>query len=414
MVFQILDGNTFSLMAFAIIMMTLLVSPLINAIYKPKFRFMQSQRRTIQKLRFDAEFRVVACVHNARQATGIIRLLEATNPTRVSPLYVFALHLVELTRQGIALIAAQLEHTSTPAGSLSKTQEKLESITKAFQEFVEEYNAVRFEATSAVSSYATIHEDIYSITDDKRATLILLPFHKELDSEGAPEVTNNVYRDINQNVLQKPPCSVGIFVDHGLKSLLQTRLHILMIFIGGPDDREALALAWRMAGHPGIHLSVVRILLPNEAIEDQETTFGGDANSLLSTVMDSVTQNEMDDEYIFSFKHKALNNNESIVYSEKVVHTNTGEEIPLLLSELDKGDYDLYIVGQGSGRNSSALLRLLEWCDNPELGVIGDIVASTSFGTRSSLLVVQQYEPGARSNTRHCKQIPIKKDDPSF
>ncbi|MCI33331.1 cation/H(+) antiporter 15-like, partial [Trifolium medium] len=38
-------------------------------------------------------------------------------------------------------------------------------------------------------------------------------------------------------------------------------MRILMIFIGGPDDREALAIAWRMSKHPWTRLTMVRILL---------------------------------------------------------------------------------------------------------------------------------------------------------
>ena len=37
------------------------------------------------------------------------------------------------------------------------------------------------------------------------------------------------------------------------------------------------------------------------------------------------------------------------------------------------------------------LSELMQWADCPELGVIGDIVASNSFGSSSSVLVVQQY-----------------------
>ncbi|KAJ1432325.1 Sodium/solute symporter superfamily [Sesbania bispinosa] len=330
---RMLDPLSFTVMMTAFLFMTVMVSPLINAIYKPKFRFMQSQLRTVQKLRFDAELRIVACVHNTHQATSIARVLQAMNATRISPLH--------------------------------------------------EYNAVRFDTSSAVSSYATIHEDIYNVAEEKRASLILLHFHKELTSEGALEITNNAHIDINRHVLQKAPCSVGIFVDRGVGSWLETKLNIIMLFIGGPDDREALSIAWRMAGHSGTKLHVVRIHLLGEVMEENE--------------------DEIEDNYV--------NNNDSIVYSEKEVRTNTGEDIPLLLNEIDKPGYDLYIVGQGSGSKSPIFSRLLEWCDNPELGVIGDIVASTSFGTQSSLLVVQQYMPGRKLKFKRPKQSSHKKGD---
>jgi len=44
-------------------------------------------------------------------------------------------------------------------------------------------------------------------------------------------------------------------------------LQVVMGFIGGLDDREALAVAWRMSKHQGVQLSVVSILMFGEAAE---------------------------------------------------------------------------------------------------------------------------------------------------
>ncbi|CAJ1968057.1 unnamed protein product [Sphenostylis stenocarpa] len=65
------------------------------------------------------------------------------------------------------------------------------------------------DTSGTVATYETIHQDIYNVTEEKRASLILLPFHKELNSEGVLETTNDALGDINKNVLQEPPCSVG-------------------------------------------------------------------------------------------------------------------------------------------------------------------------------------------------------------
>ncbi|TKY53655.1 Cation/H(+) antiporter 15 [Spatholobus suberectus] len=269
----LLDPYAFTIMMLAILFMSVMVSPLINVIYKPKFRFLQTQLKTVQKLRCDAELRVVACVHNAHQVTGMIHVLEATNATRISPLHISVLHLVELTRHGTGLLVTQMENSTVQGGSSEshyRSQEEFEIIAQAFEVFVEEYNAVRFETSSVASTYKTIHEDIYNATEEKRGCLILLPFHKQPSSEGVLEVTNDAFSDINQNVLQQPPCSVGIFVNRGLRSLLKTKMSIIVIFTGGPDNCEALSVAWRMAGHSGTQLHVVRLLvLGSEAAEEE-------------------------------------------------------------------------------------------------------------------------------------------------
>ncbi|XP_045807768.1 cation/H(+) antiporter 15-like [Trifolium pratense] len=411
---RILDPYCFMVMMLAIILMTVIVSPLISAIYQPKFRFMQSQLKTMQKLRFDMELRVVACVHNTKHANSMIHVLEATNATRVSPIHVSVAHLVELTRHGTAILVSQMDRSDSTVGTETTnygSQSKFESITNAFEEFVKQYNAVRIDTSNVVSSYTTIHEDIFNVAEEKRASLILLPFHKEYSTiEGGLEIINNQHCEINKNVLQQAPCSVGIFVDRGLGSLLKTKMRIVMIFIGGPDDREALSIAWRMAGHSGTQLHVLRIHLLDKAAEEKlsKTKKIKSHHGILSTVMDSVMQNELDEKYLISFRHKAVNNNDSIVYSEKEVHSNTGEEIPTLLNEIDKSGYDLYIVGQGSGKNTKIFSKLLEWCDHPELGVIGDILASTSFGSQSSVLIVQQYMIGRKTVVKQSHRESMK------
>ncbi|CAK8570522.1 unnamed protein product [Lathyrus sativus] len=409
---RILDPYSFMVMMLAIIVMTVMVSPLINAIYKPKFRFMQSQLRTVQKLRFDMELRIVACVHNVKHANNMIHVIEATNATRLSPIHVSVTHLVQLTRHGTAILVSQMDNSNSTIGGTEATnygsQLEFESITNAFEKLVEQYNGVRFDMSSVVSSYTTIHEDIYNVAEEKRASLILLPFHKEFSTvEDALEIIHSEHCEINKNVLQQAPCSVGILVDRGLRSLLKTKLRIIMIFIGGPDDREALSIAWRMAGHPGTQLHVVRINLLGNAAEEtkQKMEKSKSRHEMLSTVIDNVMQKELDEECIISFRHKAVNNNDSIVYSEKEVHSNTGEEIPTLLNDIDKPGYDLYIIGQGSGKNSVIFSRLLEWCDHPELGVIGDILASNSFGTQSSVLIVQQYLVGRKRVVKKCHEV---------
>ncbi|TKY61125.1 Cation/H(+) antiporter 15 [Spatholobus suberectus] len=400
---------TYAVITSAVLLMTVVVSPIINAIYKPRKRFEQNKLKTIQKLRVDAELRILACVHNARQAAGMISIIETFNATRLSPIHVFALYLIELTGRAAALVASHIEKPSSQSGvqNLTRSQAELESIANTFDAFGEAYDTVRIETLNVVSAYATIHEDIYSSANEKRTSLILLPFHKQLSSEGALEVTSVVYKDINQNVMQRASCSVGIFVDRDFGSIPKMNLRILMLFVGGPDDREALAVAWRMAGHPGIRLSVVRILLFDEAAE-VDTSIHAEAQGILSAVMDSEKQKELDDEYVSSFRLTAVNNEDSISYSEIDVHT--GEDIPAVLNELEKIGCDLYIVGQGNCRNSRVFSNLLEWCDCSELGVIGDILASNNFGSRSSLLVVQQYGYGGMVFGKNLNHVATNND----
>ncbi|CAK8539871.1 unnamed protein product [Lathyrus sativus] len=406
---SILAVPTYVVLSSSVLLMTIVVSPIINAIYKPRKRFEQNKLKTIQKLRNDAELRILACVHNTRQATGITSLIELFNATRISPLHVFALHLVELTGRAAALVAAHMEKPSGQPGAQNLTQSQVEqeSINNTFEAFGEVYDAIRVQTLNVVSAFETIHEDIYNSANEKRTSLIIIPFHKQLSSEGALETTRVVYRDINMNVMQSAPCSVGIFVDRDINSIPKTNFCIRMIFVGGPDDREAMAVAWRMAGHPGINLSVVRMLLFDDAAA-VDTSVNVESQGILSAVMDNEKQMELDDEYVNSFRLTAVNNDDSITYSEVDVHL--GEDIPKILNQIDSYGCDLYIVGQGNCRNSQVFSDMLEWCDCPELGVIGDILASNNSGSRSSVLVVQQYGYGGMVLGKQSKNVSTNED----
>ena len=385
--------------------MTIVVSPVINVVYKPRQKFEQNKLKTIQKLRVDAELRIIACVHNTRQAASMISIIECFNATRVSPVHVFALYLVELTGRVAALVATHIGKFCCQFGeqNLTRSQEELESIHNTIDALGEAYDAIRVETLNVVSAYTTIHEDIYHSAEEKRTSLILLPFHKQLTLE----VTSVVYKDINQNVMQGAPCSVGIFIDRDFGLVPKINLHICVVFVGGPDDREALAIAWRMARRSGTQLSVVRILLLGEAAE-VDASIHDEVQGILSTVIDTDKQKELDEEYISIFRLTAVNNNDLISYSEMDV--NSGEDIPAVLNEIEKFGCDIYIVGQGNCRNSKVFSNLLEWCECLELGVIGDILVSNNFGSRSSVLVVQQYGYGGMDFGNNLNQKATNKD----
>jgi hypothetical protein len=407
--FQIITPPTYVVLTSAVILMTIVVAPVINAIYKPKKRYEQNKLKTIQKLRLDAELRILACVHNTRQAGGVISLIESFNATRLSPMHIFALYLVELVGRDGALVASHMEKPNGQSGTqnLTRSQIELESINNKFEALIEAYDAIRVQTLNVVSEYATIHEDIYNLVNEKHTSLILLPFQKQLSSEGAFETINVAFKDINLNVMQSAPCSVGLFVDRNLGSLPKMNFRICMIFVGGPDDREALAVAWRMTGHLGTQLLVVRMLLFDKAAI-VDTTSHDEARGILSIVMDSEKQKELDDEYVNGFRLTTMNNNDSISYSEVDVHS--AEDIPTSLNEIEKIGCDLYIVGQGNRRNTRVFLNLLEWCDCPELGVLGDILASNNFGSGSSVLVVQQYGYGGMVLGKQPNQVTGNND----
>lgn len=396
------------MMVVSIFIMTIIVAPIINAMYKPRARYEQNKLRTIENLKSDSEIRIMVCVHNARQAIGIVNILEACNGINVSTLRVFAVQLVEMKGRSTALLLAHLEQQPTslqtepqPFDQSSDANNYTSNhITNVFEEYASNNANTLVENLLAMSSYSTIHKDIFNLALEKQASLVLLPFHKQNTAEGTLEIFETSYKDLNQNVMYEAPCSVGIFVDRGHhSSLFKTNMSIIMIFIGGPDDREALAIAWRMSKHHRTSLTMVRLLLCGKVAE-VDSSANNEGQGLLGAVLDSGKQRELDEEYVGSFRLKAVNNEDTITYAEREVHTS--DDIPQVLNELDRGGFDLYILGHGKGRNSLVLSNLLDWADCPELGVIGDMLASNSFGSNSSILVVQQYGFGGVEFKKSC------------
>lgn len=383
-----LDDESFAIMVIVAVVMTGIITPIVTSIYKPARRFLPYKRRTIQKSKPDSEFRALVCVHTPRNVPTIINLLEASHPTKRSPICVYVLHLVELTGRASAML---IVHNTRKSGrpALNRTQAQSDHIINAFENYEQHTGCVTVQPLTAISPYSSMHEDICNLAEDKRVALIIIPFHKHQTVDGGMEATNPAFRMVNQNLLANAPCSVGILVDRGLNG--STRLaanqvthNIAVLFFGGPDDREALAYAWRMSEHPGNNLTVMRFIAAEE-VEPAERQ-SPDQNGL-TVETENDNQRQLDEEYINEFRMK-IANDESVVYTEKLA--NNGEETLAAIRSMDHS-HDLFIVGRGQGVTSPLTDGLTDWSECPELGAIGDLLASSDFASTVSVLVVQQY-----------------------
>ncbi|KAL9391685.1 hypothetical protein Peur_015605 [Populus x canadensis] len=390
-----LNKRDYTVMAISILLMTAVVAPVTASIYRPAKHLSNYKRRTIQKGRQDGELRILACFQNFRNVSGMISLIDSSNATRESPLTVFALHVLELTgRASAMLIVHSTGGKSSGYSRHGRKNSHSEKIVTALETYQTLNDNVNIHALTAMSPHASMHEDICSLAEEKRTALLVIPFHKLPSKDGKLEAEDNTsFRGVNLNVLANAPCSVGIFVDRGFgvsengESSLTMR-QILMLFVGGPDDREALAYAWRMGGTEGIGLTVVRFL-PGDQVEEiqpKDLLPVGEAHKMLTSITYVDNNRKLDDEYVNEFRLKT-SGEQFVSYQEKVV--NNDEEIVLALQEMHH-IYDLYVVGRGEGIVSPLTESLADWCEYPELGPIGDLLITSSFA-QGSVLVVQQY-----------------------
>ncbi|KAM5586283.1 cation/H(+) antiporter 15 [Rosa sericea] len=394
-----LDQKTFPAMIFVVWALMIPIGPFLAYSYKTTKHFGQYKNRNIRSIGSDTELRILACTHESRNSPAIINLLEASNPTRQSPIQVFAVQLVEMIGHTSAMLIVHDACKPNNEGSKHKAGQISPSLpSNPFELYAKERENVHVQALTIVSAYSTMHEDICNFAEDKCITLVIVPFHQQSTLDGTMEESNPALRAVNRNVIDNAPCSVGVLVDRGLgisqifKSNISSHIssddvsyhRFAVFFIGGVDDREALAYAKRMAGHSRVDLTVVRFILNTEACLDDADY----DNEILEAMANTGRQKQLDDLYLDGFRVHTMHNS-SIKLVEEVV--NSWEETLDFINDIE-GDYDLYIMGRRHGSSSTlAVTSELDSSDCDELGTLAEaLVSSSFFKVNTSILIVQQ------------------------
>ncbi|XP_047053801.1 cation/H(+) antiporter 15-like [Lolium rigidum] len=392
---QVLGDESFAVMVLVSVAMTALVTPVVTGLQKPARRLVGYKRRNLQRIRHDSELRMLTCVHTTRNVPSVLSLLDLSNPSKRSPIFIYALHLVELTGRASNMLAAAAASASSSSRSGSSALPPMtEHIFNAFENYEMHTGGVSIQTLTAVSPYQSMHDDVSVLAEDKHVSLIVVPFHKQQTVDGGLEPINPSIRGFNESLLSTSPCSVAILVDRGLSAAAarMTDEHSLVLFFfGGPDDREGLAYAWRMVENPGVSLAILRFLPPDyRAQSSAGGSYSSNADSRAINIgAEGKTELEMDEEYLGEFRARNQGNN-AITYAERTV-TNSEETVAAIRS-LDSSMHEMYIVGRRPGESGSPMTSALEdWMESPELGPIGDMLVSSDFSMTVSVLVVQQY-----------------------
>ena len=180
---------------------------------------------------------------------------------------------------------------------------------------------------------------------------------------------------------------MGILVDRGFGSANKISrssisLNAAIIFIGGKDDREALAYASHVAMHPGVKLTVIRFLLDTNNSCAKSTRLGSSNVSL----PEQEEEMKLDDEFFADFYERHVGG--QVAYMEKYLK-NSSETMSALQSL--EGKYGLIIVGRGGRVNSVLTVGMNDWQQCPELGPIGDLLSGSSSVVSASILIIQQH-----------------------
>lgn len=367
---QLLTEQTYATSIMGIVVLNSIITPIIEMLYKPAvMKKLDSPTLVglrIRSLRMTStveELRIITCIQDEEVVPIIIRLLEALNPKEISPISAYVIHLVPVASQSVPTLAPYKNHLrkfNQPSGS--------DNIIRAFLNYVNKSQGlVQIHPFRMISHYKYMHEPICRLSEKIHAPVIVMPF---FNSEEAHSIDGTL-RIFNTNVQASATCTVGLLVDRGLCSsarLTPFSYTMAVIFLGGVDDREALALATRASCHPNVMLTILRI------------DVGG------SCTMDAQMEKEVDNTLFKDFKDMNINNGR-VVYHEFAAH-----DVQDIMSALRclTDPYDLVVVGKRHG--VPELQTMLCWVQYPELGVIGDAIAAPDFvGGRLSVLVLQHH-----------------------
>ncbi|XP_024012073.1 cation/H(+) antiporter 27 [Eutrema salsugineum] len=349
----------------AMVMSATVNSTVIIVIVKKLYHTMSKRnpykRRTVQHCRAEAPLRILTCFRQREAVRPVLDLLELSRPVIGSPLSVFAVNLEELNNHSLPLL---IHHTQEISPFIVPSRR--EQIVKAFHNY-EKTNpeTVLIECFTAVAPRKTMHEDVCAISFDQETDLVVLTLDAGIESWE---------RQLCRNLLQTCPCSVALFIDRGrlpdfrFVPIKKLCINICAIFLGGPDDREMLAFATRLANHPSVSLHVFRLV---------------DQNGV-SPLRDMVERNH--DMRVMNVFRKE-NSDKNIIFREVRIEEAV-ELMELLRKEGD--DFDLMMVGIRHEEDLLMLEGLSEWSDMKELGEVGDLLISRDLELSVSVLAVQQ------------------------
>ncbi|KAM6574632.1 cation/H(+) antiporter 20 [Cannabis sativa] len=416
---KVLNDEIFAILVLMALFTTFITTPTVMAIYKPSRG--GNSIRTHRKLRdlsmteeFQDELRILACVHGPSNAASLISLVESSRSTKKSMLKLFIMQLVELTERSSSIIMVhRVRKNGLPFFNVFRRGDWHSRVAGAFQTYGQ-LGRVSVRPTTAISALSTMHQDICHVAEEKRVAMIILPFHKQWNGADDESLQNmgHGWRGVNQMVLKHSPCSVAVLVDRGFGgSGIQTpgpitvvTQRVCIVFFGGPDDREALELGSRMAEHPAVKVTVVRFV-NKEGLNGDRVTLMPSPNksteisySFSTATMNRPVEKELDETAVTEFRSRW--DIGIVEYTEKVATSNMIEEVLAVGRNID---YDLIVVGKGRFPSNMVAELAERHAEHPELGPIGDILASPGQGLTCSVLVIQQHD------LAHNEELPVSK-----
>ncbi|CAL5369032.1 unnamed protein product [Camellia sinensis] len=389
---KVVTGQLFySLMLVTIILNTLIVGPMIAFMVRREGDSLGYRHVALEWQDPDIELRLLACVHNPRHVSTMVGLIAALKGNEHGPIIPYLMHLVELPEKTKSDLMYHQREDDELSDEESYGGNDVTEINEAVDAFTSE-TGVMVHQVKAVSPFLSMCSDVCDRAEDVRASIILLHFHKHRRIDGKMETGKEGIRTTNQKVLRHAKCSVAILVDRGLTgktvaSGSESLQHVSTLFFGGPDDREALGFSRRLVMDHHINLTIIRFLPGSAKDRNVGVNVAHREEEVLMAISDHETENEADTAVLTEFYNRYVTSGQ-VGYVEKYVET--GAETAAALRDM-ADMYSLFIVGKGGRGHSPLTSAMSDWEECPELGTVGDLLASTDFDLSGSVLVIQQH-----------------------
>ncbi|PIN07830.1 putative K+/H+-antiporter [Handroanthus impetiginosus] len=383
----------YSLMMAAVVINSLIWGPLIAFMVRRESDMLGYKHVAFEFQSPESELKLLACVHGPRPVATMIGLIATCKGSENVAITPYLMHLIELPEKTKTNLLYHQKEEDELSDDDNYGGNDVVEINEAVDIFTAETGVI-IHQVKVVSPFASMYADVCEFAEDIRASIIILPFHKHQRIDGKLESGKEGIRTTNQKILRYAKCSVAILVDRGLTAGTSytsgsgSLQHVAMLFFGGPDDREALGLSKRLGMHHHINLTVIRFLHKSVERGSMGINIAQKEEDVLMAISNHESDKDADNTTLSDFFNRFVTSGQ-VGYVEK--HVENGEETASALRDI-ADMYSMFIVGKG-GRGHSLTNGMSEWEECPELGKVGDFLASSDFDLSGSVLVVQQHIP---------------------
>ncbi|KAK1439230.1 hypothetical protein QVD17_05046 [Tagetes erecta] len=384
----------YNLMLIAVVISSLISSILVSLMVKRDGETLGIKHISMEHHSPKKELILLACVHSPHTVATMVGLIEALRGSEKVPIAPYLMHLIELPEKEND--NPTNDHDHDQEDELTDEEDYGADDVLEINESIDIFTAetkMTIHQIKNVSPSLRMFQDVCNYAEYIRSSIIIIPFHKHQRIDGKLENDKHGIRKMNQKVLHHAPCSVAILIDRGHTARAspisgsECLQQVATLFFGGPDDREALGLSKRLSTHHHTNMTVIRFL----STSGKDVSFAHQADDVEVAALNTGPEVDGEDSDALKDFYQSYVTCGKARFLEK--YTDNGEQTATILRDMAEM-YSMFIVGKGGGRVDSALTSgMSDWEECPELGAVGDFLASSEFNISGSVLVVQQHVP---------------------